>query len=259
MNTGKEVILLCVSALLVLAGCSVKEDRSMCPCRLNLDFTEVDTLDISMVRACVSESGKLLDELSMNAEEFYPSCFIDVKRSDLDLSICSGDRGLWQGPSGLRIPYGEDCPPLYLHSSGIDTQKEQAEEKVYLSKNHCVMTMILETFDSHGCQLRVTGNVNGYDQHGIPSEGPFEYVPSVQDGVSRVILPRQIDTSLMLEVDDGTDVLRRFALGEYMVAGGYDWTALDLSDVTVNVNWTVTEVTIRLQGWDWVYEYEIVI
>ena len=55
MNTGKEVVLLCMSALLVLAGCSVKEDRSMCPCRLNLDFTEVDTSVISAVKVNVSE------------------------------------------------------------------------------------------------------------------------------------------------------------------------------------------------------------
>ena len=259
MNTGKEVVLLCMSALLVLAGCSVKEDRSMCPCRLNLDFTEVDTSVISAVKVNVSESGNILDDLCLNADEFYPSCFLDVKRSVLDLSICSGDRGLWQGPSGLRIPYGEDCPPLYLHSSVIDTQMEIADERVYLFKNHCVMTMVLETFDYQNCQLRITGNVNGYDQHGVPSEGPFEYVPLVEGGVSKVILPRQTDSSLMLEVDDGTDVLKRFALGEYMAAGGYDWTTPDLSNVTVNVNWTVTEITIRLQGWDWIYEYEIVI
>ena len=87
----------------------------------------------------------------------------------------------------------------------------------------------------------------------------FEYVPVVRDGVGFVVLPRQIDSSLMLEVDDGTDILKRFALGEYMTAGGYDWAAADLSDVTVNVNWTVTEAIIRLEGWDWVYEYEIVI
>lgn len=259
MNTGKELMLLCVGALLVLAGCSVKEDRSLCPCRLNLDFTKVDTLDVSTVRVCVSESGRLLEDLSLNAGDFYPSCFLDVKRSELDLNICSGDRGLWHGPSGLQIPYGEDCPPLYLHSSVIDTQGEVVDELVLLRKNHCVMTMVLETFDCRNCQLKITGNVNGYDMRGCPSEGPFEYIPVVQDGVSRVVLPRQVDSSLMLEVDDGTDVLKRFALGEYMAAGGYDWKAADLSDVTVNVNWTVTEVTIRLEGWDWIYEYEIVL
>jgi hypothetical protein len=259
MNIGKEVILLGMSALLVLSGCSVKEDRSHCPCRLNLNFAEVDTLKISAVRVYVSESGKLMDDFSMNAEEFYPSCSLDVKRSVFDLNISAGDRGLWHATSGLRIPYGEDCPPLYLHSSMIDTRREVVDESVLLRKNHCVMTMVLETMDCQNCQLRVIGNVNGYDMHGKPSAGPFEYVPVVRDGVGFVVLPRQIDSSLMLEVDDGTDILKRFALGEYMTAGGYDWAAADLSDVTVNVNWTVTEAIIRLEGWDWVYEYEIVI
>ena len=63
----------------------------------------------------------------------------------------------------------------------------------------------------------------------------------------------------MLEIDDGTEVLKRFALGEYLVGGGYDWTEDDLEDVKVVIDWSMTAVTLVVQGWDWVREYEIVI
>ena len=63
----------------------------------------------------------------------------------------------------------------------------------------------------------------------------------------------------MLEVNDGTEVLKIFALGEYVVAGGYDWTAEELEDVEVIIDWAQTEVSIQIKGWDWVREYEIVI
>ena len=40
------------SALVLIscAGCSVKEDRGDCPCRLFLDFTEVDTMSVQVGR-----------------------------------------------------------------------------------------------------------------------------------------------------------------------------------------------------------------
>ena len=118
----------------------------------------------------------------------------------------------------------------------------------------------MEGGDSYGYDLRVKGNVNGYGKDGRPREGDFSYVPSrSEDSGYEVSLPRQSDSSLLLEIDDGTEVLKTFALGEYIKSGGYDWTTPDLEDLTVHVNWAVTTVSITVSAWDWVYECEIII
>jgi hypothetical protein len=71
------------------------------------------------------------------------------------------------------------------------------------------------------------------------------------------VLPRQIDASLMLEVDDGKGGYKAFALGQYIVSSGYDWTAEDLEDITVTLDYALTEIRLVIGGWESVYEYEM--
>ena len=42
MKMSSFRMLLLTACMLICAGCSVKEDRTVCPCRLFLDFSEVD-------------------------------------------------------------------------------------------------------------------------------------------------------------------------------------------------------------------------
>ena len=72
-------------------------------------------------------------------------------------------------------------------------------------------------------------------------------------------MPRQMDNSIVLEVNDGTSVLKTFALGEYISASGYDWSAPDLGDITVGIDYTRTKLTVSVLGWDEVYEFDVVI
>ena len=72
-------------------------------------------------------------------------------------------------------------------------------------------------------------------------------------------LPRQVDASLLLEVDDGTSVQKTFALGEYIISSGYDWTAEELEDMTVTLDYQITYVKITVSGWDKEYFYNIIL
>ena len=99
-----------------------------------------------------------------------------------------------------------------------------------------------------------------YSLDGLPSEGDFACVAYPgESGNLQAGLPRQVDASLVLEVDDGTSVLKTFALGEYIVNGGYDWTAEELEDVTVTLNYQMTYVKISISGWDREYFYNIIL
>ena len=64
---------------------------------------------------------------------------------------------------------------------------------------------------------------------------------------------------MLLEVSDGTEVLKIFALGKYICASGYNWKAADLSDITVGIDYTRTKLTVSVRGWDEVYEFDVVI
>lgn len=256
----KPKYLLKVIPLLILAGCSVKEVRDDCPCRLILDFSETDTLSFRELLAYAVDDVGTVYGAEISAQEFMLEYHLEVMRSRLLVNVCAAAEGRYVPDKGLVIPYGEDCPEIYMHSSDIYAEGEAVRDTVHLHKNHCVLTLTIEKEDSPLYGLCLKGNVNGYGIDGRPSDGVFAYEPlESATREYRAVLPRQKDSSLMLEVDDGTEIVKRFALGELISAGGYDWEAPDLEDLRVHVDWAVTDVVITVQGWGWSYEYEIVI
>lgn len=256
MNKFGFVCLLTV----LMTGCSVKEVRDECPCHLILDFSQVDTLAVAeALISAADELGTVYGGL-VSAKEFMPEYHMDVMRSRLHLNVCSGDAGLYRPGKGLAIPEGEACPEIWIYSAGLEADSESVRDTVMLRKNHCVLTLVIEKEDSPVYGLRVKGNVNGYGVDGSPVEGTFSCIPE-EAGKQRfrTVIPRQTDPSLMLEVDDGTEILKSIALGELISAGGYDWTSPDLEDLTVHIDWAFTDVVITVRGWNWSRVYQIVI
>ena len=99
---------------LLCAGCAVKEYRESCPCRLVLDFSEVDTSAVSSADLYVTvPDGYVLTDC-VDSERFAMDYTAIVPRTVLQVNLMSGAGGL-MAESGLSIPLGEDCPPVYMH------------------------------------------------------------------------------------------------------------------------------------------------
>ena len=248
-----------VMGTMLFSGCSVKEDRMMCPCRLMLDFSEVDTSVITSADLVLTghEDFPLYDELY--AEDFRDGYSVDIPKTSVDLGIWSG-RGDDVYGGGLVIPYGDDCPPVYFHASVINAGGESVREVVKMRKNHCVMTM---RFNRNSAEIRdvvLMGNVDGYEADGSPSSGDFMCAPDPDsDGVCFAVLPRQTDASLSMDVNDGTGVVKHFALGQYIEDSGYDWNDPDLKDLTIEIDIAVLKISLTIQGWDKEHTFDVVI
>lgn len=256
---GDHIKFLLVSCMVLLvSACSIKEDRDVCPCILDLDFVVPDSVDTRSVELLVT-----------SAEDWYLHDTVDVAgsgnrysapvpRTDLHVRAWTGTSGL-SSEYGLLIPIGQDCPKVYMHDSDVSAEGETLRETAVLRKNHCVMTLMTEGGIILPSGIRVKGNVAGYDSCGRPLSGLFEFLPDdgVEGGVYETVLPRQTDSSLVLEVDDGDGDCKVFALGHYIVSSGYDWTAPDLDDVTVILDYALTEIRLAINGWESVYRYEV--
>ena len=121
------------------------------------------------------------------------------------------------------------------------------------------MTLLVVGDDIINAELRLKGNVAGYDDVGNPYPGEFDYILD-DDGLTpgyTAVLPRQTDASMMLVIDDGTGNHREFALGRYIVASGYDWASPDLGDVTVTLDYAQTEIRLVIEGWENIYRYDV--
>ncbi len=259
MKTLPSILLIVMVSIMVCAGCSVKEDRSLCPCILVLDFSEVDTAVINSSKLIMAADDGFLFTDELEADEMLSERSFFVPRTELELGVWSGVEGM-MNDNGLLIPMGEDCPCVYFHAAVVDTDCEKLHEKVIMRKNHCRMTVNMERDADEIWIVNLYGNVNGYLSDGTPSAGEFSHeLQQVGDNEYHSVLPRQIDDSLVMEIDDGSGVLKRFALGEYIAECGYDWTAPDLEDITVEVDVAFTGLTLMIGGWDGDHKFDIVI
>ena len=249
-------------ALLVAftGGCSIKENREDCPCRLVLDFSEIDTVLVKSLNVLATCNGKTVFSDHVSANDFAEEYVREVPHGDVRLNVwCVGEERI-DDRLGVVIPYGCECPVLYMKSFVADTRGEVCRENVLLHKNFCRLTVLLEGVEEPPYSLTFKGNVDGYRLDGRPSEGDFSCVAYPgEEGSLQAGLPRQLDASLVLELDDGTSVQKTFALGEYIVNSGYDWTAEELEDLTVTLDFQITYVKITVAGWEKEYFYNIIL
>lgn len=257
-----SVVVVLILAIILAVACSVKEDRGDCPCRLVFDFSGVDCEDSHGISLSVMSSDGFLFQDSLVLVP--PSCMeyvVYVPQRQLAVNIHEGAEGLFTPGDGLSIPEGMQCPPLYLYCAAIDATCETAVCAPVLYKNYCTVTLQFETGSMPlPFSVRITGNISGYDRYGRPKQGKFSHVPELDaDGICRVRVPRQTDGSLRMEIVEEGKVLREFALGEIINASGYDWSLPALRDVTLEIDYSKTDVIFRVEGWEDESVFEVVI
>lgn len=249
-----------IVGLASICGCSVKEDRNGCPCRLFLDMTGVDMTVMSPLSLYVASDGEQVFETLLGREDSIKTLVMDVPRSELSVTAWGGGEDM-VSEQGLKIPMGSDCPRVYMHSSSIVAEGDHVRDTVVMRKNHCVLTMLFSETEKP-FSLVVRGSVAGYDASGDPVQGDFQVpvpVDTTQTVPAEVVLPRQTGGELYLDLADCSGNMRMFPLHEYIDVAGYDWTEPDLKDLKLTLDYTLTAVTLIIQGWDEEFVFDIVI
>ena len=232
-----------VPVLLALASCSIKEDRTACPCALAL---EISDLPVRPVVVGVSGAGYAFMEV-VRADTLM---VIPVPKEDLSVSVTGG--ALAEGDGSVRIPEGEEAPPLYLFHADVPAFDEQVTLPVLLRKQFCRLELRFTGPPGYAppFEAEVEGSFDGWLPDGSPPRGPFSRrILSGSDGLASLRLPRQGDDSLLLHILFSDQIVRTFALGSYIAASGYDWSAPDLKDLTLQVDISLTSVTISTDLW----------
>ena len=196
-----------------------------CPCRLVLDFSGNDTVSVRSVRLLVNGSEGFFMADTLICEDFEDEYMVSVPRGEVNVLAWYGCEGSVGMNEGLKIPYGEDCPQVYMDFFNLKAEGESVHKEIRMRKNHCIATLHVKTEELFPYRLVVKGEVDGYDPDGAPSLGYFMYELELsEDMTGWVTLPRQRDESLCLEICDGDAVLKVFTLGRYISATGYDYS-----------------------------------
>ena len=229
-----------VLALLLLSACSVKEDRSRCPCVLEVSVTGAP----ARLR-CEGEDYR--EERDCQQDTLLR---LGVPRSGVMLSALRGAERGEEG--GVRIPPGYESPPLWLDALPLDTDGEAASAALHPHKAVCSLTVVCDGPPGGGepYWVEIIGNVNGWEADGTLSEGPFSCrcIPG-PDGRFTVRLPRQRDASLRMDILFSDRIVRSFALGTALARDGYDWSAQDLPDRELTLRLSLTDIALDSDLW----------
>lgn len=184
------VLLSVLQPFFTCPGCSVKEDRDLCPCTLVLEFPGEDAERLQDgVTVCMrgysdGNGFSLCDTISTGqpasggAPDGVSYSYV-VPKGDIDLAVAYSADGLAGelNSSGkwIEIDEGRPCPSIWTCCEKVSARADRVTVPVRLHKNFCRIDIQVRDVDGEEFpfKLRVRGNVNGYGLDGKPARGAF--------------------------------------------------------------------------------------
>jgi len=246
---------------LLTSACSIKEDRTPCPCILTMDLDDLrgghlqDMKTATVAYDCCGEGCFLPGEVPPELEVETPKTGVAIAFH----SLCSEWGRISPGDS-LIIPIGHECPGIYSYLKYLDTECEVLRDTVVMHKNFAKIKIVAPAFEGIADSLCVLGDVKGYSISGKPLIGTFicSKMPDLDNSIT-VAVPRQVDPSLKLQVRVNKETFRSFAIGWAIVSSGYDWSATELPDITVELDYAATRVSYSTDPWSETQMFTIVL
>ena len=269
MKKVKNISALILAGTLMLAGLSscrslVFEDRMECPSFVFFDIVDLNSLPESQkvsVEVRTDPDGLKLasDTLTfgrLGSRDYYLEV---TKSTKIVASGISGVRTASQDGSQWTVATGSQWDPVYVFSAWADAMGEETHVPVVMRKEHSVVTVRFISVDSvFPYYVVAKSNTVGLNTaSGEPVKGLFRYTPvESAPGVFQFTVPRQGDYSLSLEMwakpgvssESGKvdEVLLWSALERIQ---DFSWSAVNLPDITVDLDYVRSMMTVIVNDW----------
>lgn len=245
--------ILCFISVLLLWSCSVKENRSYCPCEL-LVYAEEPLKTDGSVLVSVIQDGEVVKQGMMGREDFESgNCRLTVPRRPSQVTVFTGIKDM-NAVSGrlLNIRFEHQCDEVYSCSDEALLESDSYECPVIPHKNYARLFLTIIGLPE-GATMAVSGNVKGYDILSLdPCKGLFQCSPDKeQEGQEFLVrLPRQIDDGLSMDVLKNDSLFRSVPIGTMIAATGYSYDDPDLLDISLTVDLSKSYVFVTVAGWE---------
>lgn len=248
-----------LAAIAAVPACSIKEDRSSCPCMLTVDFPEAAA---KVMMNCWNQERRIIDDvLELDGEKCIRK--YHVPKGSCTVSAIEGYEGLEVSGEVLLIPEGKQMSCLYACASDVATDGETAEYKVDFKKNYVKVNLCFSGSETGLCpyDLLVRSNVAGLEMRTLaPVIGTFTCTPEISEAKGyQFIIPRQLDETLLIDLMQGAEIYDTIILGRIIASTGYDWTAEELADIDLVIDLSKREISITVSGWDGPFSTTIII
>ncbi len=230
----KRIVTLGILGLAVLVSCSVKEDRTDCPCWLT-------------VRA--SYPNEVVSAWYGNH-----ALFEGLMGEQIDRQVPRGTVEIVASRGSFTVPSGQQMDELFATTLQVDTQCEEVEAIPFLNKQFARIYFVFKDAEDGrlDIKLEAVGHYRGADKRTLePLEGGFSCTPEENpDGGYVFRAPRQKDASLILNrwSADG-DELPTIPLGQIIQKAGFDWTEESLGDIQIMADIPASTFQITVMDW----------
>lgn len=249
-----------VGAALLMSSCSIKEDRTLCPCRLSTDFDEIisDGEYASALVSVYSALGRRIYREEINIRDYEGTGLeVAVPREAVNVTAVFGDADERSRFDGITAAEGVEVDPIFAWKTDVLCEGETMRLKASVHKQFCRLFVSIEAGDAASgndpWDIRLTALTRGVDLVTLKPAGG-EYRVAVRhnpaSGTYNVRVPRQGDYDMVLELYEGDAELTAIDVGSYMWQCGYDWGKEDLDDVYVTINRSEMSVDMKLVPWD---------
>ena len=257
----KHVAIIGILGLMALCSCSVKEDRSDCPCWLTVDLSETNGAYVQLKAWC--PAPVFSESIARSQRDDFHE--YRVPRGQVRLSAYRETPGLFLEGDVLSITEGSQMDSLFACTSLVDTDAEFAHETIRLHKNFSTVSVIFKDEENGrpaDCRLDVSGTVAGINVQTLaPVPGRFSCMAELSpEGGFAFRVPRQMDADLIaaLYSHDGS-LMESYPVGWLIQQAGFDWNKTDLSDVEILVDTPTATFTITVKEWDGPVSFSVTI
>ena len=236
----------------LLCSCSVKEERTPCPCWLGLDISGCVDRSDSLTLSLWGERSSLSEEVCIGD---YPNLLERMVEKGIvtTAAVCGYDKTCVRNGSVLSKA-GEEAYAVLGYVNTIDCTGEEARDSVALGRQTARIHLAVETNpdEDYPYELSVAGDVCGLMIRDLsPVKGEFGHRLHLDsERVCTFRLYRQLAGSrpVIIVRKDGQEV-DRLPLYDWIRAVGYDWSAPDLEDIFIGMDYAKANVTITVSDW----------
>lgn len=241
---------------MILCSCSIKEDRGPCPCHLNI-FLEncADYSDMLSVSGWSLDARRLfLDRVDLGGNTKVHTR--KVEKGSLTVSAYCNTGAMTLKGDRLVIPEGKQGDRLWAFAGDpVDAEGEYAEEHIFLHKQYADIHIITDELSRNAGDmiLRATGNTEGLSILSLaPETGKFScFVTQPEESGWVFTVPRQVDSSLELEVYLDGVLRKKIPVGKLVENSGYSWKKEDLDDIYMSFSlFSEFSAQISIAPWD---------
>ena len=183
-------------SLQAMTACSVKEDRSACPCYASVlveDFLRAGFSDALLSFS----SDRLVHRESIRLAEFEDDAYVaSLERRTNRASLIAGMTRMRIRGDSLLVPYGHQSDPIWLYSEKFFCDGDSYTVTARPHKQFCRLEILLKGLSAEertACTFRVKAGFCGLDLYSRRAlEGEFcaEAIRGL-DGAFSLLLPRQ--------------------------------------------------------------------